>query len=175
MTITALPPAPSRADPVTFADKADDWVAALELFTTEANELQEDVNAKQFQVSEDAITAADAAIEAAFSAATALNAPGTQATSVTTLSLSIGSKSITLLQTGKAFTEGQWVAVTSRNATDNWMIGRITSYDSVNGLMDVDVSQFSGSISDNSWTIAPATPNQPTNNQWAGVWVGPLF
>lgn len=44
-TITALPPAPSRSDPVNFADEADAFVAALPAFGTEANALASEVNA----------------------------------------------------------------------------------------------------------------------------------
>lgn len=44
-TITALPPAPSRSDPINFADEADAFVAALPAFGTEANALASEVNA----------------------------------------------------------------------------------------------------------------------------------
>lgn len=43
-TITALPPAPSRSDPVNFSDEADAFVAALPAFGTEANALAAEVN-----------------------------------------------------------------------------------------------------------------------------------
>ena len=57
MPITALPPAPSRADPANFSDKADAWVGAMDLFTTEANALAADVNNKQTIASTAATTA----------------------------------------------------------------------------------------------------------------------
>jgi hypothetical protein len=43
-TISALPPAPSRADPSTFSTKADAFVAALPTFRTQANALASEVN-----------------------------------------------------------------------------------------------------------------------------------
>jgi hypothetical protein len=43
-TISALPPAPSRADPSTFSTKADAFVAALPTFRTQANTLASEVN-----------------------------------------------------------------------------------------------------------------------------------
>jgi len=43
-TITALPDAPSRADPATFSDKADAFVAALPTFGTQTNAVASEVN-----------------------------------------------------------------------------------------------------------------------------------
>lgn len=47
MTITALPPAPSTADPTNFASKADALLSALAGFVTQANALEVNVNAKE--------------------------------------------------------------------------------------------------------------------------------
>jgi len=72
MAITALPTAPSRAsDPATFSDDADTWVAALATFTTEANALQTDVNAKQVLAAASAVATDASADDAAVSAAAA--------------------------------------------------------------------------------------------------------
>ena len=64
MAITPLPPAPSRAVPSTFSTLADAFLAALSTFTTEANALQTDVNAKQVIVTTQA-NAAESAIASA--------------------------------------------------------------------------------------------------------------
>lgn len=79
MAITALPPAPSRSSPVDFADKADAWVAALDLFTSEANALQTDVNTKQTDAATSATSAATSASNAATSATSASNSATTAA------------------------------------------------------------------------------------------------
>jgi hypothetical protein len=67
MTITPLPPAPSRTDPTTFSDRADAFVGALPAFVTEANALAVDVN-------NDAAAATQSATDAEQSAANAQNA-----------------------------------------------------------------------------------------------------
>lgn len=60
MPITPLPPAPSRAEPTTFADKGDALLAALATFVTEANALETNVNAKEVTVEADTVTVAAA-------------------------------------------------------------------------------------------------------------------
>lgn len=76
-TITALPPAPSRADPSTFSDKADAFVAALPTFRTQANALASEVNAWSSSASNSAaIAIASANFKGAWSSLTgALNIP----------------------------------------------------------------------------------------------------
>ena len=67
MPITALPTPPSRTDAANFSARADSFLGALPAFGTEANALAVEVNGY--------------ATNAAASAATAVNAPGTSATS----------------------------------------------------------------------------------------------
>lgn len=62
MSMTALPPAPQRNDPATFADKGDALLGALNTFVTEANALEANVVAKETAAS---ASAASAAISAA--------------------------------------------------------------------------------------------------------------
>lgn len=62
MSITALPTAPSRADPANFATRADAFLPAINTFATEANALATTVNGYATAAS---ASAADAAISAA--------------------------------------------------------------------------------------------------------------
>lgn len=175
MAITALPSAPSRSDPTNFATKADAWVAAMDQFTTEANALQADVNSKQTSAATSASNAATSETNAAASALTALNAPGTQATSATSVALSAGSKSITLAQTGKAFVVGQWVILTDTSTAGQWLAGPITAFTSGTGAMTVQVITFNGTGSSSNWTVTPGTPQSVPPTQWYGVNLGPLI
>lgn len=62
MPITSFPPAPSRADPATFADKADAYLGHLESpFVAQANALEANVNAKEAS----AVAASNAAVAVA--------------------------------------------------------------------------------------------------------------
>ncbi len=97
------------------------------------------------------------AAAAAASAASALNAPGTNATSTSSLTIGSGAISLTLAQTGKAFSVGQTVnlARTSAPATTA-MWGVITAFNSGTGAMTVQVGagQFLGSGTFTDWTIS---------------------
>jgi len=66
MSITQLPPAPSRTDPATFSTRADTFVAALPTFVTEANATAANVTARENQ--SEASAAAAASSEAAAAA-----------------------------------------------------------------------------------------------------------
>lgn len=58
MSITTLPPSPSRANPSTFSALADALLGALPTFVTEANALETNVNAKEFSADAAADSAA---------------------------------------------------------------------------------------------------------------------
>jgi hypothetical protein len=68
MSITPLPPAPSRTDPATFSDKADTFVVALPVFVTETNALAVDVTNKQGQAAASATASQNSAVSSATSA-----------------------------------------------------------------------------------------------------------
>jgi hypothetical protein len=96
--------------------------------------------------------------EAAASASIALNAPGTSATSATSLTIGTGSKSFTLAQTGKAFSLGQSVIISNTASPSNWMAGAITAFNSGTGAMTVNVLLTNGSGTVASWTISLTAP-----------------
>lgn len=97
------------------------------------------------------------AAAAAASAASALNAPGTNATSTSSLTIGTGAISLTLAQTGKAFSVGQTalLARTSAPATTA-MWGIITAFNSGTGAMTVQVptGQTLGSGTFTDWTVS---------------------
>ena len=74
MSITPLPAPPSRQDPNNFAERADELLAALVVFVTEANLLGADVSTQQTTASAAATTATTKAGEASSSRDVALAA-----------------------------------------------------------------------------------------------------
>ena len=73
-TITALPPPPSRSDPVSFATRGDAFLGALPTFATEANALSAEVNANAINAANSASFAGLSATNAASSSQIALAA-----------------------------------------------------------------------------------------------------
>lgn len=126
--IRALPPVPTRDDPTNFALKADAFLAALPGFADDANALEQ-----------------------------SLQLVATTGTSVSTLTVGVGGKSLTT-QPGKAWATGAWVYVFAAAAVSNYMVGRVTSYDVVTGALVVNVSAIDGSGSHSSWIIGLGTP-----------------
>jgi hypothetical protein len=92
------------------------------------------------------------------SAAAAVNAPGTSATSTTSLTVGTGSKSFTLAQTGKQFALGQNVVVANTATPTNNMVGTITAFDPNSGAMTISVSTTSGSGTFTAWTVSLSGP-----------------
>lgn len=89
----------------------------------------------------------------------ALNAPGTSATSTSSVTIGTGSKSLTLAQTGKAFAVGQWVQITSAAApATDFMLGAITAFNAGTGAMTVNVALAGGAGTIASWAVHPASP-----------------
>lgn len=106
-------------------------------------------------VAQTAVTSAETAVEYG---TLAINAPGTQATSATSLTVSTGSKSLTLEQTGKAFVVGQYVQIVSTANTNNYIVGAITAFTPGTGAMTVNVTHTGGSGTIASWAVTPAMP-----------------
>lgn len=180
MAITALPTPPSRQDPANFADRADEFLGALPLFATEANTLATDVNTLAGNAATSASSAAtsassasdsvddataqvviatEQAVLAAASASSALNAPGTNATSTTSMIPGTGSQAFTLAQLGKTFVIGQWVTISDTVApATNFSVGPITAFNSGTGAITVDRTFGIGAIGTSWSVVAASTP-----------------
>jgi hypothetical protein len=94
------------------------------------------------------------AAAAANSAASALGAPGTNATVAGSLTVGTGSKSFTLDQTGKAYSIGQTVVIARTADPTTSMTGVITAFTASSGAMTVLVSVTAGSGTFSGWTIS---------------------
>jgi hypothetical protein len=92
---------------------------------------------------------------AATSAASALNAPGTSATSTTSLTIGSGAQSLTI-QTGKLFTVGQTAVIARTSDPVDQMTGVITAHNSGTGALSVIIptNGFDGSGTFTDWTIS---------------------
>jgi hypothetical protein len=94
------------------------------------------------------------------SAATSvLGGATTNSTSTTSLSIATGSKSLTLVESGKAYIVGQYVIIASTASPSNNMIGQITSF--LGTSLVVNVTEINGSGTISAWSISvtgiPAT------------------
>lgn len=180
-----LPTPPSTASPGTFATLADAFFGALANFRTQLvalatncynNAVDAYNNAQSASASAGtattaASTATTKAAEAATSAQTAVNAPGTSATSATSLAIGAGSKSLTI-QTGKALVVGMWVVVADTAAPGtNWMAGPITYYDGVSGSLIFSSVSQGGSGTKTAWTVSLTVPGGVTLG--ANTFTGP--
>lgn len=126
--IRNLPPPPSRDRPNEFSGEMDAFLAALPDFVADANALEQ-----------------------------SLQVVATTGTSTTTLTVGVGSKALTT-QPGKAWATGAWVYIFAAAAVSNYMVGRVTSYNSATGALVVNVSAIDGSGTHASWVIGLATP-----------------
>lgn len=130
MPITALPPAPARSDaPEVFVAKADAFLSALPVLVSEINAL-----------------------------AALLDNFATTSTSVTSLAVGTGSKSLTV-DTGKSYQVGMTVKIAVyAGAVVHWMLGDVVSYNSGTGALVVLVTLTQGSGTHAAWTISMASP-----------------
>lgn len=173
MTIPALP-ALNRASPTFRSDLDSYFLTNLPATTGAINSAIGEIEASAQAAAASAENASDAAAAAAGSvsaaaaqvvlandardsaqafASSAINAPGTSATSTTSLTIEEGSKSLTI-QTGKLFTVGQWVVISSTASPSNQMSGQITAHDNTTGVLSVSVSDLNGAGVFESWVIA---------------------
>lgn len=103
-------------------------------------------------------------------AQSAINAPGTSATSASLVAISAGAKSLGT-QAGKAWVSGQAIVVAdATNPVGLRMYGVITSYDASSGVLafDVPAGAFVGSGSSNSWVISLTATREGVVRQGAG-------
>lgn len=174
MTVPTLPTPPTRSDPSNFAARADDFMLALPDWTDAVNVTAGTINTAAGNAgsaaSAAAASAGDAggyasdasmsasnasgyAAAASASAASALGAPGTNASSTTSTTIGTGSKTITI-DTGKAYSVGQFVVIANTPTPSNYMMGQITAHNSGTGSLTVNVTVTNGSGTFAAWTIS---------------------
>ena len=171
LTITALPTAPNKINdsPAVFTVKADAWVDAMSLFTTEANALAAEAENNAATAEAKALEASGYADVAAASAATAVAAPGTNATSNTSLAIGTGSRSCTI-QTGKFLVAGMKIIVARTGyTTTHWMYGTVTSYNSGTGALVFTSETYVGTGTYTTWTISLTGPGSGIQSITAGT------
>ena len=76
----------------------------------------------------------------------------TNSTSLTSLAIATGSKSLTLVESGKAYIIGQYVIIASTASPANSMAGQITSFSGTSLVVNVTTINGSGTIA--SWSIS---------------------
>lgn len=182
--VDALPPFPSTSSPATFDDLADDHVEALPGFRTQVNALGTNVY-ENAVFAKDQADLADAdrvttlgyrneALDyrntasahkdaAAASALSAVNAPGSNGTSVTAATIGAGTKTVTT-QTGKNWVVGQPATMALRTDAGNYLMwGTISAYNSGTGSWSllVGAGDFKGSGTYSDWVIGLAGQEGP--------------
>lgn len=160
-----------RTSPTFKTDLDTFFLSSLPQFVTEANALETAVDADKTAAAGSAVDAAESAVAAdvsadaaalsatnALSSATsALNAPGTSATSTTSLTVGAGEKTLTI-QPGKLFVPGQALVLASAaDPAGVQMAGVITAHNSTTGVLTLTVSSgaFSGAGTHADWVVSP--------------------
>ena len=167
-SITAAPtPAPQRNDRTTFSGRVDafvTWISAAvaEFSAVATNAYNNAVSAfdsavaalayKDTATTQAGIATAQAAAASA-SAQTAVNAPGTSATSTTSLTIDAISKTLTI-QTGKSIVPSMYVVIAQTSATSNSMVRVVNTYDAGTGALTVLAGSFEGGGTHTDWTIS---------------------
>lgn len=177
--VDELPAAPARSEPpVVFSAKATAFAGALRKFGQQLVALGANVYAN----AQDVLVAAQqvalhfgqvitARNQAEQFALTAINAPGTNATSPSTMTLSIGLKSPTI-QTGKAIRQGQYGTFSVAGDGAKAMDGRVLAYDPATGAMTFDARRVEGSGSASNWVFALSAPQSMPPAAPEDVWAG---
>lgn len=173
-------PSLSRSSP-TFRSEVDEFFqTSLPAFSVSVEAARVAIVAAEISTGEDADAAATsqaaaAASEAVAAAAalTALNAPGTSATSTTSHDISVGAKTYTV-QTGKLFVPGQRLTIARTSSPANVNYAYVNTYNSGTGALAVTVDGVAGSgtgVTD--WTVAisgtPATGSGVGSVSYTGL------
>ena len=165
MTITPLPPPPTKATAVSvsaFNTQGDAFMAA---WPTMVSEFNADIVVVASNASSAATSASNASTSAtnalasgtaaAASAASALAGTGTNATSVTSMTIATGNTGPFTIQTGKDFVPGQRVVIAETGSPSvNAMFGAVNSYSTGTGQMTVIVDTIIGSGTKSVWTVS---------------------
>lgn len=85
-------------------------------------------------------------------ALTVLGGATTNSTSLTSLAIATGSKSLTLSESGKAYIIGQYVIIASTATPANNMIGQVTSFSGTSLVVNVTTINGSGTLA--SWSVS---------------------
>jgi len=94
---------------------------------------------------------------AASAAAAALGAATLTGTSTTSVAVGTGSKSFTA-SISRTWVVGGWLIAFRTSAVANYMLGRVTAYNSGTGALTLDVTGTGGSGTYTDWTITVAGP-----------------
>lgn len=150
MTVTALPPAPSRADPSTFSTRADALLSALvSPFVTEVNATAATVTAAEANAVAQAAAALASADDAAISAASAAAYDNATGTSTTSMTISVANGKAFTTQSGKSWVAG--MPVVAYNSAGNQMFCTVASYAST--TLTLDCQTIIGSGTYTSWSF----------------------
>lgn len=183
-TITPLPPAPQRSDlPAVFRAKSDAFVAALVVFAVQVGvaigwmaETMAAIVADRIQTGLDRVSAAASAGAAAASALTAVQAPGSIATTTATLTPGLGLQAFQIQQ-NKLLIPGHNVSIGLTADGSRRMIGPVKSYNAGTGDIEVDVEAFFGAVTPaTGWSVGlsppGAIPIASKEEIWAGTGAG---
>jgi hypothetical protein len=87
----------------------------------------------------------------------AMNLNSTNSTSSTSMLIEVATKAFTV-QASKSYVPGQTLKIAATASPTNWMLGDVTAYDVVTGLLTVAVQYKQGSGTYAAWTISQSAP-----------------
>ncbi|WP_157266328.1 hypothetical protein [Azohydromonas aeria] len=145
MAITPLPTAPSRDRPATFRPEADAFLGAFPGLVTEINT----TGGNMMSLEASTYSAMLAAQQAAASAAASVNSPSYTGTSVSSLALTAGAKTVAV-PAGKNWAGGMTLQLW--NSPTSFMSGVVTSYSGT--TLTITINNVTGTGTFASWQIS---------------------